>query len=57
MFDTIAHRYDLMNRIISLGLDQGWRRKAVFQLGRTCGGRYLDVGTGTADLAVEIMRQ
>ena len=54
MFDAIAGRYDLLNRVISLGIDQGWRRQTVaaMQLGET--GRALDLATGTADLALLI---
>jgi demethylmenaquinone methyltransferase/2-methoxy-6-polyprenyl-1,4-benzoquinol methylase len=55
MFDAIAHRYDLMNRLISLGLDHGWRRRALDQLEPKPGGRYLDVGTGTGDLVCAIL--
>ena len=57
MFDSIARRYDLMNRILSLGLDRRWRRKAVAELDPCEGGCYLDVGCGTGDMAVEILRQ
>ena len=54
MFDAIAHRYDFMNRVLSLGIDQGWRRRAVQALGLTGPARVLDVATGTADLALAI---
>ena len=57
MFDQIAHRYDLLNRINSLGLDRGWRKKTVASLGLRPGGRVLDLATGTADLPLEILRQ
>jgi demethylmenaquinone methyltransferase / 2-methoxy-6-polyprenyl-1,4-benzoquinol methylase len=60
MFDRIAHRYDLLNRILSLGQDQRWRRKTVRSLGldRHPGTpRVLDVATGTADLALLIARR
>lgn len=54
MFDAIADRYDLLNRLMSLGIDQGWRRKAVAALQVPAGGRVLDLATGTADLAILI---
>lgn len=57
MFDGIAHRYDLLNRIISLGIDQSWRRKTVDSLKLPEGGRVLDLATGTADLALLIARR
>ena len=54
MFDGIAERYDLLNRIISFGIDQRWRRQTVdaLQLGEDA--RVLDLATGTADLALLI---
>jgi demethylmenaquinone methyltransferase/2-methoxy-6-polyprenyl-1,4-benzoquinol methylase len=57
MFDRIARRYDLMNRLLSLGLDRRWRRKAVSALRPGAGRRYLDIGCGTGDMAIEIVRQ
>ena len=57
MFDRIAKNYDAANRAISMGLDRCWRRKAVERLGPFRGGRYLDIGTGTGDLAFEILDQ
>ncbi|MCH8962331.1 MAG: bifunctional demethylmenaquinone methyltransferase/2-methoxy-6-polyprenyl-1,4-benzoquinol methylase UbiE [Bacteroidetes bacterium] len=56
MFDAIAPRYDLLNRVLSLGIDQRWRRKAVAMLEAEQPERILDVATGTADLALEAMR-
>ncbi|MCA9580513.1 MAG: bifunctional demethylmenaquinone methyltransferase/2-methoxy-6-polyprenyl-1,4-benzoquinol methylase UbiE [Myxococcales bacterium] len=56
MFDQIAHRYDLLNRLMSLGVDQSWRRRTVDALELPEGGRALDVATGTADLALRIAR-
>ncbi len=57
MFDRIAKNYDAANRALSLGMDRGWRRKAVGMLKPVRGGRYLDIGTGTGDLVFEILRQ
>jgi demethylmenaquinone methyltransferase/2-methoxy-6-polyprenyl-1,4-benzoquinol methylase len=56
MFDAIAPRYDLLNRLISLGMDQGWRRRAVAALALPPGGTALDLATGTGDLALMIAR-
>jgi demethylmenaquinone methyltransferase/2-methoxy-6-polyprenyl-1,4-benzoquinol methylase len=54
MFDGIAARYDLVNRVISLGIDQSWRRKTVRALNLGPGHRVLDLATGTADLAIQV---
>ena len=56
MFDRIARRYDFVNRVLSLGLDKGWRRRTVkaLQLGERP--RVLDIATGTGDLAIDIAR-
>lgn len=54
MFDAIAPRYDLLNRLLSLGIDKRWRRFAVKQIRLSPGGKVLDVATGTADVALEI---
>ncbi|MFT3770857.1 MAG: bifunctional demethylmenaquinone methyltransferase/2-methoxy-6-polyprenyl-1,4-benzoquinol methylase UbiE [Minicystis sp.] len=56
MFDAIAPRYDLLNRLISLGLDQGWRKKTVAAMSLKAGGTALDLATGTGDLALMIAR-
>jgi demethylmenaquinone methyltransferase/2-methoxy-6-polyprenyl-1,4-benzoquinol methylase len=50
MFDTIAPRYDLMNRLMTFGLDQAWRRATVDALGLAAGARVLDLACGTGDL-------
>jgi demethylmenaquinone methyltransferase / 2-methoxy-6-polyprenyl-1,4-benzoquinol methylase len=52
MFDAIAPRYDLLNRVLSGGLDRRWRDRAVDALKLPAGARVLDLCTGTADLAV-----
>ncbi len=51
LFDSISPRYDLFNRISSLGLDQGWRRRAIARLKLAPGMRVLDLASGTGDLA------
>ncbi len=56
MFDAIAPRYDLLNRVLSLGIDQSWRKKAVAMLQDQEPRRILDVATGTADLAIEALK-
>lgn len=56
MFDRIAARYDFVNRVLSLGLDQRWRRRVVRSLNLGERPRVLDVATGTGDLAIEIAR-
>jgi len=57
MFDAIAPRYDLLNRVLSAGLDRRWRDRAVDALGLPPGARVLDLCTGTADLAVATVRK
>jgi demethylmenaquinone methyltransferase/2-methoxy-6-polyprenyl-1,4-benzoquinol methylase len=52
MFDAIAQRYDLLNRIISFGADKRWRSRTVAAIGDA--DRVLDVATGTGDLAIAI---
>jgi demethylmenaquinone methyltransferase / 2-methoxy-6-polyprenyl-1,4-benzoquinol methylase len=56
MFDRIAARYDAMNRVLSFGLDRGWRRRTVRALQLGARPRVLDLATGTGDLAVDIAR-
>ena len=51
MFDTIAPRYDLVNRLMTFGLDQRWRRATVDALALPAGARILDLACGTGDLS------
>jgi demethylmenaquinone methyltransferase/2-methoxy-6-polyprenyl-1,4-benzoquinol methylase len=52
MFDAIAPRYDLLNHVLSAGMDRGWRDRAVDALALPANARVLDLCTGTADLAI-----
>jgi demethylmenaquinone methyltransferase/2-methoxy-6-polyprenyl-1,4-benzoquinol methylase len=57
MFARIARRYDLMNRLMTGGQDVRWRRLMVRQATLAPGGRFLDMATGTGDVAFEALRQ
>lgn len=57
MFGRIARRYDLLNHLLSLGLDIGWRRLAADLTGLRRGDRALDVASGTGDLAFELAKR
>ncbi|MGH9190000.1 MAG: ubiquinone/menaquinone biosynthesis methyltransferase [Acidimicrobiales bacterium] len=54
MFDAIAPRYDLLNRLLTFGMDVGWRRRTVKFLGLPRGSRVLDLACGTGDLCREL---
>jgi demethylmenaquinone methyltransferase/2-methoxy-6-polyprenyl-1,4-benzoquinol methylase len=54
MFDRIAPTYDLLNRVISFGLDSGWRRRAVAPFREFPGGSFLDIAAGSGDISVEL---
>ena len=56
MFDAIAPRYDLLNRLLSAGIDRRWRAAAIRSLRLTGSETVLDVCTGTADVALEARR-
>jgi len=53
MFDNIAHRYDFLNHLMSLGIDKLWRKSAVRILKQHHPKTVLDIATGTADFAIE----
>ncbi|HWB28626.1 MAG TPA: bifunctional demethylmenaquinone methyltransferase/2-methoxy-6-polyprenyl-1,4-benzoquinol methylase UbiE [Chitinophagaceae bacterium] len=57
MFDSIAFRYDFLNRFLSFGIDVWWRKKAISQLKQLQPGAVLDVATGTADVAIMTYKQ
>ena len=57
MFDAIAPRYDLLNHVLSAGMDRGWRDRAVESLSLSPGARVLDLCTGTGDLAIAIVHR
>jgi demethylmenaquinone methyltransferase/2-methoxy-6-polyprenyl-1,4-benzoquinol methylase len=56
MFDSIAPRYDLVNRIMTFHMDVGWRRRTVRALGLASPARVLDLACGTGDLCDELAR-
>jgi len=55
MFDRIAGKYDFLNHLLSMGIDKGWRKKAINTLRSIRPRRILDVATGTGDLAIAAM--
>ncbi|MBN2473548.1 MAG: bifunctional demethylmenaquinone methyltransferase/2-methoxy-6-polyprenyl-1,4-benzoquinol methylase UbiE [Pirellulales bacterium] len=56
MFGEIARRYDLLNHLLSLGIDRSWRRRTVKRVSPAGEGPVLDVCTGTGDLALAYWR-
>ena len=56
MFDSIAYRYDLLNHLLSFGLDRYWRRRLADHISPANPKRVLDVATGTADSAIAALR-
>jgi demethylmenaquinone methyltransferase / 2-methoxy-6-polyprenyl-1,4-benzoquinol methylase len=55
MFDNISHRYDFLNHFLSLGIDKGWRKKAIDFLQPYKPKLMLDVATGTGDFAIQAL--
>jgi demethylmenaquinone methyltransferase/2-methoxy-6-polyprenyl-1,4-benzoquinol methylase len=56
MFDRIARRYDLVNTVLSAGIDGGWRRRAAREARLAAGGSALDVACGSGKLTAELAR-
>lgn len=57
MFDAIAPRYDLVNRLMTFGLDVIWRRRAVRDLALPPGSLVIDLASGTGDLCIELRKR
>lgn len=55
MFDNISHRYDFLNHFLSLGIDRGWRKKAIKLIAPAHPKVLLDVATGTGDFAIQAL--
>lgn len=56
MFDAIAPRYDMVNRIMTFRLDVRWRKKAIHELALPPGSRVIDLASGTGDLCIDLRR-
>lgn len=56
MFDNISEKYDLLNRILSMGIDVSWRKKVVKSVQKENPSTILDIATGTGDLAIAMAR-
>ena len=56
MFDAISTRYDLLNRVLSMGIDTLWRRRTVKAIRHRKAKNILDVATGTGDLAIALSK-
>ena len=56
LFDAIAPRYDLVNRVMTFGMDVGWRRRTVRELRLPSGSLVFDLACGTGDLCRELER-
>lgn len=57
MFDNIAHRYDFLNHLLSAGIDNLWRRKAIKHIGKYNPKLVMDMATGTGDFAIDTVER
>lgn len=55
MFDNISPRYDFLNHLLSMGIDKGWRKKAIAMLAENPPKHLLDIATGTGDFAISAL--
>ena len=55
IFDNIASKYDFINSVLSFGLHGVWRKRLAWMLPRTTNMKVLDLATGTADVAIELV--
>ncbi len=56
MFNNISHKYDFLNHLLSMGIDKGWRKKAIKLLQKDQPKTILDIATGTGDFAIEALK-
>lgn len=56
MFDNISGKYDLLNRVLSMGIDVSWRKKVVKKIKSSHPESILDIATGTGDLAIQMAK-
>ena len=57
MFDRIAPTYDLLNRLISFGLDRSWRNRAIAAFPSLSGGKFLDIAAGSGDVTLALLEK
>lgn len=56
MFDSIAHKYDRLNHILSMGIDRAWRRRVVKAVAQNHPREVLDIAAGTCDLSIALAK-
>lgn len=56
MFDNISPKYDLLNRVLSMGIDVSWRKDVVKRVNQSNPQKILDIATGTGDLAIQMAK-